>query len=208
MEDTHIIKGYFVYSFRVDFNDTPEAEMLTKLQEWIEKFEVSEYAIFTETSTIVKKLHYQGALWFSTRRVSKLLTKMRNWWGRSKGGISLTIAKNVKNLTAYIAKDGELTHNSLSKHQLNMFPTWETDLKKVWLKQLEQEAKQLVCTTNGKYEYCHALINFYTEMKKAPPTRNTLYKFLLRYHPHFEAPDYLNDLGMFREKINKYESKY
>ncbi|GAC77819.1 replication protein, partial [uncultured marine virus] len=168
MEDNHIVKGQFCYSFRVDFNDTTSSSMRTRLTEWLEKFEVSEYAIFSETSTKVKKLHYQGAVWFATRRVSKLLTKMRNWWGRQKGGISLVIAKNVKSLTAYIAKDGEMTASSLSQEQINLFPTWETDQKKVWLKQLELKAKQLVSETNGKCDYCHALINFYTEMKKAP----------------------------------------
>lgn len=208
MEDTHIIKGKFIYSFRVDYDgDTPEY-MLARLKEWIEHFDIAEYAIFSEISKKVKKLHYQGAVWTDTPRAKADLTKMRNWWGRSKGGISLAQAKNLKSLTAYVAKDGELTHNSLTKAQLALFPTWVTDLRKVWLKQLEQKAEQLVAETNGKYEYVHALINFYTKMKKAPPTRNTLYKFLLRYHPEFEASDYVNDLGMFREKVNKYESNY
>ncbi len=202
MEDKHIVKGQFCYSFRVDFCDTTTLEMRKKLMEWTEKFEVSEYAVFEETSTQVKKLHYQGAVWFTTRRVSKLLTKMRNWWCRPKGGISLVIAKNVKSLTAYIAKDGVMTACSLTTAQLGLFSTWETDQKKVWLKTLELKAKQLVSETNDKCDYCRALIDFYTEMKKAPPTRNTLYKFLLRYHPQFEAQDYLHDLGMFREKTN------
>jgi len=130
MEDTHIIKGHFVYQFRVDFCGTPAGEMLEKLKTWITKFEVNEYAIFKETSTVVKKLHYQGAVWFTGRRVGKFLTKMRNWWQRTKGHISLTIARDVKNLTAYISKDGEMSYSSLSQEQLNLFSTWETDLKK------------------------------------------------------------------------------
>lgn len=199
MEDKHICPGLFCYSFRVDYQDTTAEDMRKKATAWLEKFEIDEYILYEETSKEVKKLHFQGAVWVKHKRVMKLLTKMRNWWCRPKGAISLTIAKNVKNLTAYISKDGELSLNSLSNEQLGRFPLWETDQKKVWLKKLELKAKQLVSETNDKCDYCCALINFYTKNDKAPPTRNTLYKFLLRYHPSFEAHNYLTDLGMFRE---------
>jgi len=208
MEDTHVFEDHFVYSFRVDYK-TANLELMTSeqmkeaMETFVSKYDIPHYVCFEETADITQKTHYQGAIWLSHKATAKKLTAMRNWWGRQKGGISLTKAKKLKSLLAYVKKDFTGDMNMLVTNIgidiINIkFGTWEIDQKKVWLEKLEIKCQQLVGETNGKYQYCEAIIDFYTANSKAPPTRNTLYKYMLRYHPEFNASDYLVDLGMFK----------
>jgi hypothetical protein len=206
MEDTHIIPGYIAYSFRVDHQKETEEEMMESLIKFILKYDVKKYIGYTEIAAKTKKLHIQACIWFETRLTENKKTAMRNFWQRPKGGISLAKAKNMKSLVAYVTKDDGKHIKNLTEEEFNRIPSWETDPKKVWMDKLEIKCKALVSETNGKIEYVHEIINYYTKNHKAPPTRNTLYKYLLRYHPDFGAEDYVHDLGMFREKKHIYNN--
>lgn len=208
MEDTHVFENHFVYSFRVDYKNAnlqilSAEQMKASMEAFVSKYDIPHYVCFEEVADITEKTHYQGAIWMSYKPTASHLTAMRNWWRRPKGGISLTKAKKLKSLLAYVKKDFTGDMNMLVTNIgidiINVkFGTWEIDQKKVWLEKLELKCKQLVGETNGKYEYCEAIINYYTAHQKAPPTRNTLYKYMLRYHPEFNASAYLVDLGMFK----------
>jgi len=206
MEDDTIVKKHYAYSFRVDYVHDCSKVMLTKLDEWLGKSKVVHCLIFTEIAEKTKKLHYQGIVWFKQKPTGKNLTKYRNWWCRPQGSISLVSAKKIISLSSYVAKDKEIIKTSLSPAQMALIPEWKLDQKKVWKDQVEEKAKQLVSETNGKYDYVNALVDYYIVSGKAPPTRNTIYKFLLRNHPDFDAADYIHDLGMFRQKVPQYSN--
>jgi hypothetical protein len=201
MEDTLICPGKYVHSLRVDYLDNTREEIEIKLKKWAEKNDsiIHKYIAFEEKGETTQKLHLQGAVWTKQSLSNSVKNKMRNWWKRPKGHISFTIAKNVKSLVAYVSKDEGAYWTTLSETQIDLFPKWDNDPITTWKKNLEKKCKQLVSETNGKYEYCEAIIDYYTKNQKAPPTRNTLYKYMLRYHPQFTSSNYLVDLGMFKE---------
>lgn len=213
MEDKQIFKDHYVYSFRVDFLDNNNDQMQQNMKKFVDKYEIPHYVCFQEEAKVTKKIHYQGALWFPYRVTTKGMMTMRNWWARPKGGISITKAKKLKSLLAYIKKDFNPQYNpnnwllftNIDMDIINnQFGTWELDQKKVWLEKLEDKCKELAGTCYSKEHYVDSIIDFYTANAKAPPTRNTLYKFLLRYHPEFSAANYRKDLGMFKEYHNYY----
>lgn len=211
MEDKQIFKDHYVYSFRVDFLLNNIDQMQQDMKKFVDKYEIPHYVCFQEEGNVTKKLHFQGALWFPYRLTTSAMMTMRNWWLRPKGGISFTKAKKLKSLLAYIKKDFNPYDDScqlftnIEMEIINQkFATWETDQKKVWLEKLEDKCKELADTTHSKENYVDRIIDYYTANAKAPPTRNTLYKFLLRYHPEFSAANYRHDLGMFKNNNYNY----
>lgn len=210
MEDTTIVKGFYCYSFRVDYVAEGALTMIKRLREWLKKYSVPHYACVEEVADKTKKLHFQSIIWLKTKINEKVKTAMRNWWGREKGHISFTKAKKPKNLLSYINKtipdtqEGQslktLIITNLTKEQLALAPKWIVDLKKVWKDELEIEAKSLATQDLGIQDYCCRLIDYYNLNNKTPPMRTTLYKFLLRYHHDFSSKDYFNEMGMFRHQ--------
>ena len=226
MEDINTKKGCFMYSLRVDYMTETREQMIEKLHNWIEARKPAYWCVCEERGAETGKLHLQGAVWYPSLISGGNKSACRNWWQRTKGHISFTNARDVESLKAYVTKDyskiketnkqglhekyipsENLMITNLTDEDLETFKKWEKDMKKVWLEKLEKKCKSIInemdSLTPG--QYVEAIVDYYTENKKAPPTRNTLYKFMLRYHPGFTAKDYIRDLGMFKtEQYNTY----
>ncbi len=205
MEDTAIIPKHYAYSFRVDAQmleyskKTFIQSLLEEFQKFYDRFDaINHYYIYIEQSTVVKKTHIQGIVWAAKKQTPNELTKMRQWWKRPSGHISLCSAKKVKSLAAYCSKDKGERATNLSESQLLLIPTWVNEKLK-WTTKLKLFLVQQVSETNGVRDYAHELIKYYIDNGKAPPNRATIYKHLLRHHPQFDATDYCLQINLFKE---------
>ncbi len=139
MEDTIIKINHYAYSFRVD---TPLDNGLTRIMEFLKKYDVKHYICGAETSTSGKQ-HFQCILWFD-KKINT--TKLRNWWkGKTldtKQPVSLTSAKKIKNLGKYTMKDKNFITN-LSKEEIESIGKWSPKVKAAeWSKLLDDYAKR------------------------------------------------------------------
>lgn len=202
MEDYTIVPKYFAYSLRVDaktdyMDSQNKNSLLNDFEKFYDRFDVkSRYLCYIEQSKVVKKHHIQGILWLPEKLTSSRLTAHRQWWKRPAGGISLTSAKKIKSLAAYVSKDKGKNITNLNPLQLSLVPKWESHIKQ-WKQKLVINLKDLVSSTNGLNDYVWAVVKFYLENSKAPPNRATLYKHLLNHHPDFTEMDYVSAIHLF-----------
>ncbi len=139
MEDKDIKPGHYAYSFRVDLElDTG----LTRVMEFIQKYDVKHYICGAETSNLGKQ-HFQCILWFEQKINA---TKLRNWWSGktldTKQPVSLTSAKKIKNLGKYTMKENNFITN-LSQEEILLIGKWEPKVKQAeWSDMLEKHAKK------------------------------------------------------------------
>jgi len=141
MEDTVIKTGHYAYQFRVDLQlDTG----LTRIMEFMKKYDVKYYIVGAETSTLGKQ-HFQCILWFS----SKINTaKLRNWWKgktlQTKQPVSMTSAKKIKSLGKYTTKEKNFTTN-LNKEEISKIGQWTPKAKAAdWNIMLDEYAAKYV----------------------------------------------------------------
>ncbi len=149
MEDTVIKTGHYAYQFRVDLElDTG----LTRVIEFIKKYDVKYYIVGAETSNLGKQ-HFQCILWFS----SKINTaKLRNWWkGKTlptKQPVSMTSAKKIKSLGKYTTKGKNFTTN-LTKEEISKIGQWSPKVKAAdWSKLLDEHASKFDKANIDEYE--------------------------------------------------------
>lgn len=197
MEDTVIKPGLYAYSFRVDLElDTG----LTRIMEFIKKYDVKHYIVGAEISNLGKQ-HFQSILWFDQKINS---AKLRNWWtGKTlatKQPVSLTSAKKIKNLGKYTMKDKNYITN-LSKEEISLIGKWSPRVKAAdWSRILDEHAKKFDSsnvemytkpTEYGQYAYntdapliafLAYMLDFYKANDKRP-SRATL-QYLAWKHGH------------------------
>ncbi len=173
MEDTHVKPGHYAYQFRVDISI---GEGLTKVIEFIKKYNCSYYIIGAETSTCGKE-HFQCILWFVEKQNS---TKLRNWWkgktSKTKQPVALTSAKKITNLAKYTMKENNFVTN-LTKEEVSAIGKWSQKLKKVeWADALEKHAKKY----NGDIDTTVTHYQTYKECEyqEANTERDELYSFI------------------------------
>lgn len=137
MEDLIVKPGLYAYQFRVDI---PTATGLTKVLEFIKKYQCTHYIIGAETSDLGKE-HFQCVLWFK-EKVNQ--SKLRNWWSgktsETKQPVSLTTARKIKNLAKYTMKELNFITN-LSEDELKLIGRWAPKVKAAeWSKLLDKHA--------------------------------------------------------------------
>ncbi len=199
MEDTIIKPGLYAYQFRVDIPINPG---LTRIMEFMKKYETKYYIVGAETSTLGKE-HFQCILWFDQKIDS---TKLRNWWNgktsKTKQPVSLTSAKKIKNLGKYTMKEKNFTTN-LTKEELDKIGQWAPKVKAAeWSKLLDAHAKKFDPSDVNKYDtygndtykehvyndqavmyaFLYYLLDFYKANNKRP-SRATL-QYLAWKHGH------------------------
>lgn len=173
MEDTIVKPGHYAYQFRVDIDI---ATGLTKVMEFIKKYNCKYYIVGAETSTCGKE-HFQCILWFSFKCNT---TKLRNWWSgktsKTKQPVSMTSAKKIKSLAKYAMKEGSWTTN-LTKDEVSEIGKWSQKLNQLeWADALEKHAKEY----NGEPAEGIPHYTSYKECEYESPDeeRITLYSFI------------------------------
>jgi len=148
MEDRIIKPGLYAYQFRVDISNSK----ITKVMEFINKYEVKHYIVGAETSNQGKE-HFQCVLWFSEKINT---SKLRNWWNgkttNTKQPVSLTSAKKIKNLAKYTKKDNNYITN-LTEEEIAKIGEWKPKVKHSEFKDmLEQYALKFDETNVEEFE--------------------------------------------------------
>ncbi len=141
MEDKVVKPGYYAYQFRVDVN---HHEGLTRVMEFIKKYEVSYYIVGAEISDLGKE-HFQSILWFKAKQNT---TKLRNWWkgktAETAQAVSCTSARKIKSLAKYTMKDSNFITN-LTPQEVQNIGRWEKKIQDAeWAEKLDEYAKKFV----------------------------------------------------------------
>mgnify|MGYP000414096673 CR=1 FL=1 len=139
MEDRIIKPGLYAYQFRVDLELD---DGLTRIMEFIKKYDVKHYIVGAETSDLGKQ-HFQCILWFAEKINT---TKLRNWWkGKTlatKQPVSLTSAKKIKNLGKYTMKNNNFITN-LTEEEIKLIGKWDPKVQNAeWTQMLDKHAEK------------------------------------------------------------------
>jgi len=195
MEDRIIKPGLYAYQFRVDISNSK----LTKVMEFINKYEVKHYIVGAETSNQGKE-HFQCIFWFSDKINT---SKLRNWWNgkttNTKQPVSLTSAKKIRNLAKYTKKDKNFITN-LTEEEIDKIGEWKPKVKhseftdmldKYALKFDEKNVEEFEQSSHNTYSYnpnavLYAFISYILDFYKANrrrPSRANL-QYLAWKHGH------------------------
>jgi len=195
MEDRIIKPGLYAYQFRVDISNSK----ITKVMEFINKYEVKHYIVGAETSNQGKE-HFQCVLWFSEKINT---TKLRNWWNgkttNTKQPVSLTSAKKIKNLAKYTKKDKNFITN-LTEEEIVKIGEWKQKVKhseftdmldKYAMKFDDKNVEEFEQSSHTTYKYnpnavLYAFISYILDFYKANrrrPSRANL-QYLAWKHGH------------------------
>ena len=118
--------------FRVDLSCNQEAS--SRIAEWLDKFNWSNWTGCHEIGEETGKHHYQMCVWREHKFTQKEQVKARNWWrgktNSARNGCALSSARKILSLVSYSKKDenGKLfsTICNLSSEQLKRIPKWES----------------------------------------------------------------------------------
>ncbi len=186
MEDKIVKPGYIAYQFRVDLDINIG---LTKVMEFLKKYEVSYYIVGAEVSDLGKQ-HFQSILWFKEKQNT---TKLRNWWkgkaDETNQPVSMTSAKKIKNLAKYTMKENNFITN-LTPEEVKDIGKCNKKVKEAeWNLKLDEHCKKFVYDGTGKvqtgwdtytysdqpkmYAFLEYMLDFYKENYKRP-SRATL----------------------------------
>jgi len=195
MEDRIIKPGLYAYQFRVDISNSK----ITKVMEFINKYEVKHYIVGAETSNQGKE-HFQCVLWFSEKINT---SKLRNWWNgkttNTKQPVSLTSAKKIKNLAKYTKKDKNFITN-LTEEEIVKIGEWKQKVKhseftdmldKYAMKFDDKNVEEFEQSSHTTYKYnpnavLYAFISYILDFYKANrrrPSRANL-QYLAWKHGH------------------------
>ncbi len=139
MEDKEVKPGHIAYQFRVDIDIT---NGLTRVMEFLQKYNVSYYIVGAEVSDLGKQ-HFQSILWFKEKQNT---TKLRNWWkgkaDETNQPVSMTSAKKIKNLAKYTMKEHNFITN-LTPEEVKLIGKWDKKVKDAeWTIKLDEHCKK------------------------------------------------------------------
>jgi len=162
MEDKNVKLGLYAYQFRVDISIETG---LTRVMEFINKYNVQYYIAGAETSSLGKQ-HFQCILWFKDKINT---SKLRNWWkgkaDTTDQPVSLTTAKKIKNLAKYTMKEKNFTTN-LTKEEIKLIGQWAPKAKAAeWSEMLDEHAKKYVVNQEEIQGECFDDNNYYQTSK-------------------------------------------
>lgn len=136
MEDKHIFKGEYCYSFRIDIDwkDPQKVEIVTdKLREYFTRYRLSQENKKDGTE------HLQGILWrekpLGKTQPQQIRTYFKQKFKLQRGGHSLVSAKKVKSLAAYCSDKEQKGYHDYNIPQGIDLGKWENlDAEKEVLK--------------------------------------------------------------------------
>ncbi len=183
--------------FRVDLSCNQESKL--EIETWLKEYQFIYWTGCHELGDKTEKPHYQMCVWRKEKFKKKPdgQTKARNWWrGKTnsvKGGVALTSAKNIINLSSYSRKDEKSLKNvendqlfstisNLSSEQLKRIPKWQC-YKAVAIKKRQKldSTVKTVSKTLTKYEFCEEFNRIYYSIYNRPCLhRNTYINYLYR----------------------------
>ncbi len=139
MEDKDVKPGHIAYQFRVDMDITTG---LTRVMEFLQKYNVSYYIVGAEVSDLGKQ-HFQSILWFKEKQNT---TKLRNWWkgkaDETHQPVSMTSAKKIKSLAKYTMKEHNFITN-LTPEEVKLIGKWDKKVKDAeWNIELDAHCKK------------------------------------------------------------------
>ena len=189
------------YQLRVDAPD--EAWTHAVIESFLKEFDIVRYLIAHELGEKTKKPHYQGIIFSKKELKDNCRNKIRYYFKtrikvNTKQPVSITKAKNVKNLEAYCMKTKNIKLTNYTKEEIEEIPEWDMTHNNYFRKKLSELYDDTTMTNKG---FCKKCILLHIEYDKCPPTKNMLYKYLLK-SKRISTSQYLGELGMFGEWSN------
>ncbi len=182
MIDTHICKEEYIYQFRVDLKEEQFNEIMT----FMKKYEIPYYLGSFEVGAQTKKAHFQGVLWsnkyFSQNEKAKMRQNLKKLECLAhRNSISITDAKKPESLCKYVLKTKAKCYTNLSKEQVTLIGTWETE--KDNKSKIYEHMKKWVQENNHQYLEEH--INEYTGYNKIE-TKVSENEFVREYFKYYK----------------------
>jgi len=115
---------------------------LTRVMEFIKKYDIQYYIVGAEVSDLGKQ-HFQSILWFKEKQNT---TKLRNWWkgkaDTTNQPVSMTSARKITSLSKYTMKENNFITN-LTPDEVKNIGKWDKKVKDAeWAKKLDEHAKK------------------------------------------------------------------
>lgn len=211
MLDLTISPNNHAYQFRVDIlNPDTSGNYAIQLCKMLTEEEFQDWICSYEIAPVSNKKHYQCILWHKKLLSQKERNRLKAKYFRrnrdTNNSISFTCAKKITNLSSYVMKDCSQNEiiTTLSLEKREKIPKWLTKnaIKSKWLKEVEDEIL-LICSLDVYghyptiYETVRKIIKFYIENDHPPPSRMTILKYLLKYHPNYSISNYIDDTYIF-----------
>jgi len=175
MEDKEVKPGLIAYQFRVDIDIN---NGLTRVMEFIKKYNVEYYIVGAEVSDLGKQ-HFQSILWFKEKVNT---TKLRNWWkgkaDTTNQPISMTSAKKIKSLSKYTMKENNFITN-LTPDEVKKIGKWDKKVKDAeWAFKLDEHAKKFnVDSISNTVQTGYDTFGY-----SAEPTLNAFLSYILDFY--------------------------
>ena len=219
MLDTIIYEKLHVYQLRIDLPpDFKTKEFLDKFLIWIYKLENMNsnnlhYLGKMEVSEQGKS-HFQGILHVPKKLNANQLTKLRQYCkkvaSKTKQPVSITDAKKLGSLMAYVGKSSSEYITTWSADKLELIPKWipkVASLKALFLKKLDDRVKEFQCQSAefsptllmSQERFFVALQCSYREVYDRPCLhKNTIITLLYKYNyfNNFDIKSYLFPFGI------------
>ena len=184
------------YQLRVDGPTT--SDTIKCMEEFLKNWEVQKYLIAHEIGKKTKKLHFQGIIFSKKELKDNCRNKIRYYFKtrmpktNARQPVSITKARDVPNLESYCKKTENIILTNYTAKELSDIPEWkDIDRHKdaVW-KYIREDSKE-----HNNSKFCRKLVKIYIEHDKQPPTKNMLYKYLLKTK-RISAREYLGEIGI------------
>ncbi len=202
MIDKHICKDEFIYQFRVDLKEEQFNEIMT----FMKKYEIPYYLGCFEVGAQTGKAHFQGVLWSNKYFAANEKAKMRQNLKKleclaHRNSVSITDARKPESLCKYVLKTKGKCYTNLSKEQVTLIGTWETEQDnnskifshmRKWVKENDHQYLEVhidkytgynkMETKVSENEFVREYFRYYREVMTSYPTgrqRWTIWKMLL-----------------------------
>lgn len=210
------------YQLRVDSPyDVSSVEIINH---FLKTYDVEKYFISHEIGEKTKKLHYQGIIFVKKELKDNCRNKIRYYFktripSKNKQPVSITAARDPIGMIAYVCKSvslsawltdhlsctwpncpppiGQTGHSVITNYsyeEIKCIPEWNDTTKQYNF----AIAKILKDLTPDNKEFCKKIIRCYIRYEKSPPTKQMLYKYLLK-SKRMSTSQYLIEIGMFGE---------
>jgi hypothetical protein len=227
-QDNHYISSYEVDEYETDIDDlevcarfrfyqekiphtidlgTPLGRLHEKhtvrINRFLELF--THYLVCLESSS-QDKVHYQAILWTKEPlELSTTLDKIKQKYFPlqktkfKQNSVSLTQAKNIKNLGSYVKKDKHIVKTNMTESQIAMLPQWKTkeNLKKEWNNKLIKKIEE--CNLDGltARQTADILVQYSWDNERMQPTRARMQYLLGRHHNNYSSENIVIGYRLF-----------
>ncbi len=209
MEDTHVVKHHYIYSFRWDAQANNETlnHMIQGFTEygiiyWIGKHEVSDKG----------KPHYQMAVWSEHKLDNATKDKVRKRFNRTPlrlktaQPVSFVEGRKIQSLIAYVTKDKGKAIVQLPEQNLKLLPRWKNksaekvifqDKLREFMINLTQDDMDTPYAHTDVKESVDKIVQFHIDHDIQPPSKGRMLYYLVKYH-FISVSDYRAEVYNFK----------